>query len=91
MKFILSGSQMPTAQSPKIPYCGADAATEEPLPEPTEAELRMAELEQENRRLRDDLRRLQSALASAVGLLLPYHRRLNGKGPCPTRGPRSNC
>ena len=59
MKFILSGSQMPTAQSPKIPYCGADAATEEPLPEPTEAELRMAELEQENRRMRDDLRHLQ--------------------------------
>ena len=69
---------MPSAQPPKIPYCGAAAATEEPLPEPTEAELRMAELEQENGRLRDDLRHLQSALASAVGLLLPYHRRLNG-------------
>ena len=45
MKFILSGSQMPTAQPAKLPYCGADAATEEPLPEPTEAELRLAELE----------------------------------------------
>ena len=78
MKFILSGSQMPIAQPAKLPYCGADAATEEPLPEPTEAELRMAELEAENQRLRDDLRHLQSALASAVGLLLPYQRRLNG-------------
>ena len=38
----------------------------------------MAELEQENKQLRDDLRHLQSALASAVGLLMPYHRRLNG-------------
>ena len=48
---------------PKIPYCGADAATEEPLPEPTEDALSLAELEQENKRLRDDLRHLQSALA----------------------------
>ena len=56
----------------------AYAATEEPLPEPSEAELRLAELEAENQRLRDDLRHLQSALASAVGLLLPYARRLNG-------------
>ena len=48
MKFILSCSQMPTAQPAKLPYCGADAATEEPLPEPTEDELRMAELEAEN-------------------------------------------
>ena len=37
---------MPSVQPAKLPYCGADAATEEPLPEPTEAELRMAELEQ---------------------------------------------
>ena len=69
---------MPSAQPAKQPYCGADDPTEEPLPEPTEAELRMAELEAENQRLRDDLRHLQSALASAVGLLLPYARRLNG-------------
>jgi hypothetical protein len=70
---------MPASQaSNKIPYCGADAATEEPLPEPSEAELRVIALETENQRLRDDLRHLQSALASAVGLLLPYHRRLNG-------------
>ena len=69
---------MPASQaSNKIPYCNADAATEEPLPDPTEAELRMAELEAENQRLRDDLRHLQSALASAVGLLMPYHRRFN--------------
>ena len=72
-----SNADSPASQTP---YCGADAATEEPLPEPTEAELRMVELEQENRQLRDDLRHLQSALASAVGLLLPYHRRLNGQG-----------
>ena len=72
---------MPAAQaSNKIPFAGADDPAEELLPEPTEAELRMAELEQENRQLRDDLRNLQSALASAVGLLLPYHRRLNGQG-----------
>ena len=78
MKFILSGSQMPTAQPAKLPYCGADAATEELLPEPSKDALRLAELEAENQRLRDDLRHLQSALASAVGLLMPYHRRLNG-------------
>jgi hypothetical protein len=45
---------------------------------PSQDALRLAELEQENRKLRDDLRHLQSALASAVGLLLPYARRLNG-------------
>ena len=49
MKFILSGSQMPTAQPAKLPYCGADAATEELLPEPSEDALRMAELEHENK------------------------------------------
>jgi hypothetical protein len=72
---------MPASQaSNKIPYCGADAATEEPLPDPTEAELRMADLEQEIRQLRDDLRHLRSALASAAGLLLPYARTGNGRG-----------
>ena len=35
MQFILTCSQMPTAQPAKLPYCGADAATEELLPEPT--------------------------------------------------------
>ena len=69
---------MPSAQPAKLPYCGADAATEELLPEPSEAELRVTELEAENQRLRDDLRHLQSALAAAAGLLMPYHRRLNG-------------
>ena len=69
---------MPTAQPAKLPYCGADAATEELLPEPSQDAIRLAELEQENRRQRDDLRHLQSALASAVGLLMPYHRRLDG-------------
>ncbi|MGB8562549.1 MAG: hypothetical protein WCD83_03930 [Pseudolabrys sp.] len=78
MQFILTCNPMPIAQPPKFPYCGADAATEELLPEPSQDALRLAELEQENRRLRDDLRHLQSALASAVGLLLPYYRRLNG-------------
>ena len=58
MQFILTRSQMPTAQPAKLPYCGADDPAEVLLPEPTEAELRMAELEQENRRLRDDLRHL---------------------------------
>ena len=72
---------MPATQaSDKLPFAGKDDPAEELLPEPTEAELRMAELEQENRQLRDDLRHLQSALASAVGLLMPYHRRLNGQG-----------
>ena len=70
---------MPTAQPAKLPYCGADAATEELLPEPSEAELRLAELEAENQDLRDDLRCLQSALVSAAGLLLPYVTRLNGR------------
>ena len=68
---------MPTVQPAKLPYCGADAATEELLPEPSQDAVRLAG-QQENRQLRDDLRHLQSALASAVGLLLPYHRRLNG-------------
>ena len=69
---------MPAAHAPRIPYCGADDPTEIPLPELSQDALRLAELEAENQRLRDDLRHLQSALASAVGLLLPYHRRLNG-------------
>ena len=69
---------MPTAQPAKLPYCGADAATEELLTEPSQDALRLAELEAENQRLRDDIRHLQSALASAAGLLMPYHRRLNG-------------
>ena len=70
---------MPATQtSNKIPYCGADDAIEELLPEPNQNDMRLAELEAENQRLRDDLRHLQSALASAVGLLMPYHRRLNG-------------
>ena len=44
---------MPATQATnKIPYCGADAATEELLPEPSQDALRLAELEQENRRLR---------------------------------------
>jgi len=77
MKFILSGSQMPTAQPAKIPFAGKDDPAEE-LPELNPKAERLAELEAENQRLRDDLRHLQSALASAVGLLLPYARRLNG-------------
>ena len=40
----------------------------------------MAALEAENERLRDDLRHLRSALASAAGLLLPYARTGNGRG-----------
>ena len=70
---------MPATQaSNKIPFAGADDPAEELLPEPSQDALRLAELEQENRQLRDDLRHLQSALASAVGLLMPYHRRFNG-------------
>ena len=69
---------MPIVQpSNKIPFVGADDPTEQ-LPEPDPNVLRLAELEQENKQLRDDLRHVQSALASAVGLLLPYARRLNG-------------
>ena len=78
MKFILTGSQMPIAQAPKIPFAGAEDPAEVLPPQPSEAELRATELEAENQRLRDDLRHLQSAMASAVGLLMPYHRRLNG-------------
>ena len=69
---------MPTDHAPKIPFCGQDSEAEVLLPEPDENAVRLAELEAENQRLRDDLRHLQSALASAVGLLLPYARRLNG-------------
>ena len=46
---------MPATQaSDKLPFAGKDDPAEELLPEPTEAELRVAELEQENRQLRDD-------------------------------------
>ena len=69
---------MPITQPAKIPYVGKDDTAEVLLPEPSQDAMRLAELEAENQRLRDDLRHLQSALASAVGLLLPYHRRLNG-------------
>ena len=55
---------MPTAQPAKLPYCGADAATEELVPEPSQDAMRLAELEAENQRLRDDLRHLQSVLSS---------------------------
>ena len=68
---------MPATQPPKFAYAGADDPSEQ-LPEPDPNVVRLAELEAENQRLRDDLRHLQSALASAVGLLLPYHRRRNG-------------
>ena len=79
MQFILTCSQMPTAQPAKLPYCGADAATEELLPEPSQDAYAPGRARsRRNRRLRDDLRHLQSALASAVGLLMPYHRRFNG-------------
>ena len=60
----------------KIPYVGADDPSEV-LPEPDPKAERLAELELENKKLRDDLCHVQSALASAVGLLLPYHRRLS--------------
>ena len=43
---------MPTAQPAKLPYCGADAATEELLPSRSQDALRLAELEQENKQLR---------------------------------------
>jgi hypothetical protein len=44
---------MPATQaSDKLPFAGKDDPAEELLPEPTEAELRVAELEQENRQLR---------------------------------------
>ena len=71
---------MPTAQPAKLPYCGADAATEELLPEPSQDAMRLAELEQENRDLRHQLKCLQSAVVSAAGLLQPYVTRLNGRG-----------
>ena len=68
---------MVATQPTKFAYAGADDPSEA-LPEPDPNVVRLAELEQENRQLRDDLRHLRSALASAVGLLMPYHRRLNG-------------
>ena len=69
---------MPTAHAPRKPYCGADDPTEELLPEPSQDALRLAELEAENQELRHQVRCLQSALASAAGLLMPYARRLSG-------------
>ena len=73
------GSPMPTTQaSDKLPFAARMILPRSCCLSLAEAALRLAELEQENRQLRDDLRHLQSALASAVGLLLPYASRLNG-------------
>ena len=70
---------MPTAQPAKLPYCGADAATEELLPEPSQDAL----TPRRARAGKSDSYAMICATCSqpwpsAVGLLLPYHRRLNG-------------
>ena len=71
----------PNADSPaaKLPYCGADAANEEPLPEPSETELRAIELEAELTSLRHEVKHLRCALKAAATVLAPYHAKLNGR------------
>jgi hypothetical protein len=64
--------------SPKLAYCGRDSVYEIPPPEPSKEAVRLAEVEAENQDLRHQVKCLQSALASAAGLLMPYARRING-------------
>ncbi len=64
--------------SPKVAYCGRDSLYEVPPPEPSKKAVRLAELEAENQDLHPQVKCLQSALASAAGLLMPYARRVNG-------------
>ena len=65
---------MPTAQPAKLPYCGADAANEEPLPEPSETELGAIELEAELTSLRHEVKHLRCALKAAATVLAPLSR-----------------
>ena len=62
--------------SKKLAYCGRESMLE--IPEPPKDSQRVVELEAENAELRRQVKCLQSALASAAGLLMPYARRLNG-------------
>jgi len=66
--------------SPKQAYCGRQSMLEIPPPEPSKEAVRLTELEAENHELRHQVRCLQSALASAAGLLLPYSRKISGRG-----------
>ena len=70
---------MPSAQAQKIPFCGADSATEDLLPEPSDAELRVIELETELATLRQEVTHLRCALRAAATVLAPYNNRLNGR------------
>ena len=66
------------APSDKQAYVGREAMLEIPQPEPSKEAQRVKELEAENRDLRHQVKCLQSALASAAGLLMPYARKVNG-------------
>ncbi|MGB8897365.1 MAG: hypothetical protein WA322_23105 [Pseudolabrys sp.] len=70
---------MQSAQAPKIPFCGAASATEELLPEPTQVEIELQRLTDENAQLRLQLKHLQAALKIAANVLQPYFHRLNGR------------
>ena len=69
---------MPRRQS-RIPYIGADSATECLLPDPSEAELKVIELETELTTLRQEVTHLRCALRAAATVLAPYSNRLNGR------------
>jgi hypothetical protein len=64
--------------SRKIPYIGYQALYEAVLPEPSEDALARQRLELENQHLRDEVKHLRSALATAGRVLEPYFSRLNG-------------
>jgi hypothetical protein len=65
--------------SSKITYTGYEALHEELWPDPTESEIERERLEAENRHLRDEVKHLRSALATAGRVLEPYISRLNGR------------
>ncbi len=71
---------MPVRQSAKIGYVGRESLTEGLLPNPTEDQIERERLEAENSQLRDELKYLRSALATAGRILQPYFAKLNGTG-----------
>lgn len=70
---------MPRRQpSSRIPYVGFDSLGEELLPNASETELRVIELETEVTTLRQEITHLRCAMKAAATVLAPYSNRLNG-------------